>query len=62
MDDKVQRLLRAYMRMTDAQKSEANIELDKIRRGDNSGLRTLSERVEKMDLGPMGGVCPYCGR
>lgn len=63
MDDKSRRLLRVYFQLNESERTEVNAEIDKFRRGDRStSLKTLSERVEKMDLGPMGGACPYCGK
>ena len=60
MDDKVRRLLKVFETLTESQKKE----FLRILQGYESKGR-LDESVQKdlsITLGPLGGVCPYCGK
>jgi hypothetical protein len=66
MTNKVQRTFNAWVHLTADEQLELNEEILKFRNSLTSKqleLRTLSESViQKMQTGPLGGTCPYCGR
>jgi hypothetical protein len=62
--DKVQRTFNAWVHLSDMEKTEFDAEVRKYNSSnDQKGLRNLSEGyIVRVQTGPLGGTCPYCGR
>jgi hypothetical protein len=68
MTSKVAKVLRGFVELTDAERSELIEEINKYQRGD----RTLRETIKRnagdavkgstVNFGPVPGGCPCCGR
>jgi hypothetical protein len=66
MTDKANRVFNAWVHLTADEQREVDDEIRKYKLAnstDQRHRRDLSERViQKMETGPLSGVCPYCGR
>ena len=68
MDPKVAGLVRVFDSLSPQERQEAVEKLNEYINGDTWTKRQIVEEGERvriakrMDLGPVGRVCPYCGR
>ena len=66
MNDKTKRVFNTWVHLSSDEQRELDDEIRKFKIANTTGqrqLRELSESViQKMQTGPLGGTCPYCGR
>ena len=65
MNRKVAAVLNGYTRLTSSEQAEFLKELNRFVQGDQQLRKSVNEDIrsaERMELGPMRGGCPCCGR
>jgi hypothetical protein len=67
MDEEVAGLIRVYLSLTSGQRAAFVDNLNEYIRGsqyekDRITRESVFKGTQRMDVGPAGGACPYCGR
>jgi hypothetical protein len=62
MNRKTTAVVAGFIRLSPAERAEALAEINRFTQGNEQLRKSITENAERMELGPIQGGCPCCGK